>query len=682
MTLISDALDVASHGWPVFPCGATKHPAIAKAEGGQGFRDATLDADQARHLFQHRQAKLIGVPTGELSGFDVLDLDYRHGAKDWEDANAHRLPETRTHETMSGGRHMLFRHVHGVRNSASKFAAGMDVRGEGGYVIVPPSAGYRVISDAEIADWPDWLLEIILARPAAKDERHASRAPLELSSKRLEGLTRSILSRVSAAPAGGKHFALRNAALSLGGILDISGMTESEAAERLLAALPEGVLDWNGARATALWGLQRGRDRPLELEDRPRTNGHATNGSEPPPDDSADPAWWRSLEQSLVDRPDIAEVMDDEEVPTSARPELDGKIIDPAREWLAQAPIREWVVEGWIPRGVVTGMYGDGGVGKSLLAQQLLTSVSCVKSWLGLNVKGGRAFGFMCEDDASELHRRQESINRAYGLTMPNLEFLRIAARFGFDNLLMTFDERNRGSPTELFAEVCKFLTKFPPTLVVLDTLADIFGGNEIMRAHARQFVQGIGGQIARQFNCAVVIAAHPSASGMSTGSGAGGSTAWSNTFRSRLYMTRPEGEGNDDVRHLSRMKANYAPKGGEIVVKWTEGAFLPVEKDPVGNQLEWSHIKALFSEIDRAWKADEAWSNAPQTRREGRYLPLWATIHLGLQERLVVHYLDRWLAGGYLKSEIIDTRTKRRGLSVVRWMQPPVAGDNSAEVC
>ena len=294
VTLITDALDIALSGWPVFPCGDTKYPAIGKAEGGHGFYDATLDADRVRVLFQHPNARLIGVRAGEASGFDVLDFDYRHGAKKWEDANARRLPETRTHESMSGGRHMLFRHVHGVRNSASKFADGMDVRGEGGYVVVPPSPGYRVISDAEIADWPDWLLEIILARPAAKDERPASRAPLELSSKRLEGLTRSILARVSAAVPGGKHFALRNSALSLGGILDISGMTESEAVERLLEALPDGVKDWNGARATALWGLQRGRDRPLELEDRPRTNGHGTNGSEalqdrplaePPPHD-------------------------------------------------------------------------------------------------------------------------------------------------------------------------------------------------------------------------------------------------------------------------------------------------------------------------------------------------------------------------------------------------------------
>lgn len=406
--------------------------------------------------------------------------------------------------------------------------------------------------------------------------------------------------------------------------------------------------------------------------------------SEPPPDGSTDPGWWHSLEQSLLNGAEVAEVVGDAPKDTSAtkEPSLDGRIIVPPRDWTAPAPLREWIVDGWIPRGYVTGIYGDGAVGKSLIVQQLITSVSCVKPWLGMDVRGGRAFGFMCEDDAKELHRRQEGINRAYGLAMPNLEFMRLAARFGFDNILMTFDDRNRGSPTELFAEVAKFLTAFPPTLVVLDTLADIFGGNEIVRAHARQFIQGIGGQLARQFNCAVVIAAHPSASGISTGSGAGGSTAWSNTFRSRLYMTRPEGEGNDDVRHLSRMKANYAPKGGEIVVKWSDGAFMPAQKDAAGNQIAWEHIRAIFCEIDRAWHAEDAWSNAPQTKREGRYLPLWAAVHLGLQERLVASYLDRWLAGGYLKSEIIDTRSKRRGLAVAKWLQPPVAGDDAAEVC
>src|SRR6185437_11096178 len=303
----------------------------------------------------------------------------------------------------------------------------------------------------------------------------------------------------------------------------------------------------------------------------------------------------------------------------------DGIEIDPSKHWLTEAPLREWLIQDWIPIGYVTGMYGDGGIGKSLILQQLATSISLAMPWMGLDAKGGRAFAFMCEDDAAELHRRQEGINRSYGVEMANLEHLRSVPRLGFDNLLMTFDQESRGKPTELFAQICKRLGEFRPRLVVLDTLADIFGGNEINRAHARQFVQGVGGQIARNYGCAVVVAGHPSAAGLSSGSGQSGSTAWNNTFRSRLYITRPEDD--EDARLISRMKSNYAPKGGEITAKWHDGAF-QVEQRPANAppkikpaiMLEWPVIDAIFAEIDRAWKAGDPWSSEPQTKKEGRF--------------------------------------------------------------
>jgi hypothetical protein len=394
---------------------------------------------------------------------------------------------------------------------------------------------------------------------------------------------------------------------------------------------------------------------------------------EPPPDDSHDPGWLHSLEQSIISGPSH----DDAEVPpTSAEtsgepPQLDGRIINPPLDWTAPAPLREWIVDGWIPRGYVTGLYGDGGAGKSLLAQQLLTSCSCATDWLGMSVHAGRAFGLMCEDDAKELHRRQEAINRGCGVYMVHLENLRLAARFGYDNLLMTFDEQNRGKPTALFSEIGKFLLGFHPTLIVLDTLADIFGGNEIVRAQARQFVQGIGGQLARQFNCGVVVCAHPSAAGLSSGQGTGGSTAWSNTFRSRLYMTRVEGEGNDDVRHLSRMKANYAPKGAELVMRWQDGAFQTTEKRAPSTGLTDEFVQAIFTEIERRWNDGDPSSNSPQTKKQGRYVPLWAAVMLGVQEKYVAKKVDEWLAQGLLQSACVDAKNKTWGLKVVRRPQP-----------
>lgn len=108
INLIDAALRLADAGWPVFPCDEAKKPIVRG-----GFKAASKDRDTVRRMVANPRAKLIGVPTGAVSGIDVLDLDYRHGAQEWEDAYGSLLPTTRVHRTMSGGRHLLFLHYEG-----------------------------------------------------------------------------------------------------------------------------------------------------------------------------------------------------------------------------------------------------------------------------------------------------------------------------------------------------------------------------------------------------------------------------------------------------------------------------------------------------------------------------------------------------------------------------------------
>ena len=107
---------------PRFPCGAGKRPLTAK-----GFYGARKDwADDSGW-------PLVGVPTGSVTGFDCLDVDVE--GLGWLNEFGNRLPPTRIHETRSGGRHLFFKHVEGVRNSAGRIAKGIDVRGDGGFVV-------------------------------------------------------------------------------------------------------------------------------------------------------------------------------------------------------------------------------------------------------------------------------------------------------------------------------------------------------------------------------------------------------------------------------------------------------------------------------------------------------------------------------------------------------------------
>ena len=134
-----------------FPCSFQKRPLT------QWNKTASRNADDSGW-------PLVGVPTGSVSGFDCLDVDV--AGLGWLDEVWDRLPPTRAHATRSGGRHLLWKHAEGLRNSASRISEGVDVRADGGFVIWWPRQKLRVLSDAPIADWPAWLLRLAQTKQA------------------------------------------------------------------------------------------------------------------------------------------------------------------------------------------------------------------------------------------------------------------------------------------------------------------------------------------------------------------------------------------------------------------------------------------------------------------------------------------------------------------------------------
>lgn len=247
--------------------------------------------------------------------------------------------------------------------------------------------------------------------------------------------------------------------------------------------------------------------------------------------------------------------------------DLDGKPVPP----------REWHVRDLVPSNTVTLFGGDGGTGKSLAALQLAASTALERAWLGFAVRPGKAVYLSAEDDKAELHRRMADIVQAEGVTLADLDALTLRSLAGEDALLATLGKGGTLEATGLLDAIEELLEHDRPDLLVLDTLADYFPGNENDRAQARQFIGMLRG-LAIRHECAVVMLAHPSLSGLNSGSGTSGSTGWNNSVRSRLYLERIVQDGYEPdtkARKLSNKKANYGPTGIEITMKWQDGVFV-----------------------------------------------------------------------------------------------------------
>jgi len=161
--MIEAALSYIEQGFKVFPVKPDKKPLTP-----HGLKDATQTESRVREYWTRWPDAGIALVT---NGLVVLDFDAKNGglkSKAAIEARYDSLPCTRTHRTGGGGEHWIYRNPNGanVRNTVS-FAGypGIDLRANGGYIVVPPSPHkngrrYEILDDNEIAPAPDWLINL------------------------------------------------------------------------------------------------------------------------------------------------------------------------------------------------------------------------------------------------------------------------------------------------------------------------------------------------------------------------------------------------------------------------------------------------------------------------------------------------------------------------------------------
>jgi len=156
-----------------------------------GLRDASSNPGTVHSWFGDGNVN-IGIVTGATSGVFVIDIDPRHGGDESLAALEARfgpLPATWRFLTGGGGEHIVFQHPGNViPNSANKLGVGIDIRGDGGYIVAPPSMHmsgrpYAISVDhhpdeISLSEAPSWLLERLTRRPTpltTPGNKHADR---------------------------------------------------------------------------------------------------------------------------------------------------------------------------------------------------------------------------------------------------------------------------------------------------------------------------------------------------------------------------------------------------------------------------------------------------------------------------------------------------------------------------
>jgi RecA-family ATPase len=332
-----------------------------------------------------------------------------------------------------------------------------------------------------------------------------------------------------------------------------------------------------------------------------------------------------------------------------------------------EPPPRRFVIGGWMPDGCLSSLYGPGGVGKSLLAQQAATCIATGLDFLGAPVDRRPVLGLFSEDDDDELIRRQWRLNQALGLINGDLVDLHIQGRAGLDNTIASFAAAGAVRENLYSATVAK-AKAIGASLVILDNRAQMLLVNENDRA-AATFAANLCAGIAREVNGAVLLLGHVA---KADGSEYSGSTAWDAVTRSRWWLYRPKTEDKDASPELilERVKSNYAGQD-TMRLAWADGALRPVDEAHMtytdrlaAEQRQGAARQAFLDQLDQFTAQGRAVSHSAQARN---YAPRFMRANGGSDE-FTVRELERamndlFAQGRILAGGVIGKRANRSEL-------------------
>ncbi|RUM45139.1 MAG: hypothetical protein DSY80_03700 [Desulfocapsa sp.] len=277
---------------------------------------------------------------------------------------------------------------------------------------------------------------------------------------------------------------------------------------------------------------------------------------------------WEAEQRKKVSKEQQADLKEHD---AKLKPTLDA----PIDRWDAGAPPAPVFLWGnIIPKKAVTLFVADGGTGKSLFGQMMMTCVGAGCDLLGIPIRKGAAIGIFGEDPDAILYERQQRIEAGLNISRDVLRGnLFIQELVEFDVTMWSNDEA-----TLFFADIETSLIKRPDIeLVIIDNSSISFDGNENSRRDVHHFLRALN-RLASKHDASFVLLHHTSKSqGTDSYMSASGSTAWVNGARCVLRLcAETDGEDGRAMR-VEHIKHNYSQKHEDIEVHWCDDIIKPI---------------------------------------------------------------------------------------------------------
>ena len=277
---------------------------------------------------------------------------------------------------------------------------------------------------------------------------------------------------------------------------------------------------------------------------------------------------------------------------------------------VSPSPVTEFVWHGYVPKGVVTMLSAHGGTGKSTIALMLSVCTALGRPLFGVQTKKCRTLFASLEDSGHIVRNRLAKICQDWGID---------PAQLGGDLLILDGTERpelfeaasrNESGPTQSYDELCRYIKSYDVEFVVLDNASDAYGGDEIVRRQVRSFMRSLIA-MARLTDCGVLLLAHvdkgTSRQNPSNGENYSGSTAWHNSARSRLFLSRD----TQGLLKLEHQKSNLGRMHDPLRLVWHAGALPEADLISDSGFVDMTRVRVLLELIAEYEKREEYCSPA-----------------------------------------------------------------------